>query len=379
MCVADETFGGQGVGRPSPRTGRALVSDDARRPDKALWHGRFEGGPAAELMAFTESLSFDRRLWPDDIAGSRRPRARPRARADHLRGRSRRRSSPRSIRSSSEMERRHVRVRRRATKTSTPRSSDASPSSPGRPGAKLHTGRSRNDQAATDVRLWMKRELHDHRPTRRRPAGVSARPGACRRRRLPARLHTSAARPAGAARPSPAGPRLGARPRCRPNPRRDRARRRLAARRRRARRLVAAARSRLHRRRARLLGDVRELARRGRLARPRRRGAVRSDDGGDRPVAHRRGVRAVDDRGVRLRPPRRRLRDRLVDAAAEEEPRHRRAGARQGRPADRQPHRVPGDDEGPAAELQPRLPGGQGAAVRLGRSGSARPSARSPG
>jgi len=37
---------------------------------KALWHGRFEGGPAAELMAFTESLSFDKRLWPDDIAGS---------------------------------------------------------------------------------------------------------------------------------------------------------------------------------------------------------------------------------------------------------------------------------------------------------------------
>ena len=31
-----------------------------------LWHGRFEGGPAASLMAFTESLSFDRRLWLDD-------------------------------------------------------------------------------------------------------------------------------------------------------------------------------------------------------------------------------------------------------------------------------------------------------------------------
>mgnify|MGYP003353762325 CR=1 FL=1 len=36
-----------------------------------LWHGRFEGGPAAELMAYTESLSFDQRLWPDDIDGSR--------------------------------------------------------------------------------------------------------------------------------------------------------------------------------------------------------------------------------------------------------------------------------------------------------------------
>ena len=36
-------------------------------------------------------------------------------------------------------------------------------------------------------------------------------------------------------------------------------------------------------------------------------------------------------RGVRVRPPRRRVLDRFVDAAAEEEPRHRRARARQGR------------------------------------------------
>ena len=34
---------------------------------------------------------------------------------------------------------------------------------------------------------------------------------------------------------------------------------------------------------------------------------------------------------------------------------------------------LPGDDEGLAAELQPRLPGGQGAAVRLGRSDQPRP------
>ena len=27
-----------------------------------LWHGRFEGGPAAELLAFTVSLDYDRRL-----------------------------------------------------------------------------------------------------------------------------------------------------------------------------------------------------------------------------------------------------------------------------------------------------------------------------
>ena len=37
----------------------------------ALWHGRFEEGPAEALMAYTESLSFDKRLWPDDIFGSK--------------------------------------------------------------------------------------------------------------------------------------------------------------------------------------------------------------------------------------------------------------------------------------------------------------------
>jgi argininosuccinate lyase len=38
---------------------------------KALWHGRFGGSPAEALMAYTASLPFDRRLWRDDIDGSR--------------------------------------------------------------------------------------------------------------------------------------------------------------------------------------------------------------------------------------------------------------------------------------------------------------------
>ena len=32
--------------------------------------GRFAGGPAAAVAQFTESISFDRRLWRHDIAGS---------------------------------------------------------------------------------------------------------------------------------------------------------------------------------------------------------------------------------------------------------------------------------------------------------------------
>jgi argininosuccinate lyase len=40
-------------------------------PARPLWHGRFEGGPAADLLAFTVSLPFDSRLWPQDLRGSR--------------------------------------------------------------------------------------------------------------------------------------------------------------------------------------------------------------------------------------------------------------------------------------------------------------------
>ena len=36
-----------------------------------LWHGRFEGGPADELMAFSVSLPFDQRLALDDLTGTR--------------------------------------------------------------------------------------------------------------------------------------------------------------------------------------------------------------------------------------------------------------------------------------------------------------------
>jgi argininosuccinate lyase len=33
--------------------------------------GRFSGGPAADVAAFSESISFDWRLWRQDILGSK--------------------------------------------------------------------------------------------------------------------------------------------------------------------------------------------------------------------------------------------------------------------------------------------------------------------
>src|SRR4029078_4276905 len=54
------------------------MSDDDGAPVRhgvaggaALWHGRFAEAPADALMEFTASISIDRVMWRDDIAGSR--------------------------------------------------------------------------------------------------------------------------------------------------------------------------------------------------------------------------------------------------------------------------------------------------------------------
>jgi argininosuccinate lyase len=127
------------------------------RPGTTLWHGRFEGGPDAALLAYTVSLPFDRRLWHDDVEGSRahvRGLARAGIIADHERdevlvaldrvhaelaeGRFEFVEADEDV---------HTAVERRVTELAGPA------------GAKLHTARSRNDQVATDLRLWCKREL----------------------------------------------------------------------------------------------------------------------------------------------------------------------------------------------------------------------------
>ena len=50
-----------------------MTGVDATSGDEArtLWHGRFDRSPAEDLMAFTQSLSFDRQLWREDIDCSR--------------------------------------------------------------------------------------------------------------------------------------------------------------------------------------------------------------------------------------------------------------------------------------------------------------------
>ena len=109
----------------------------------------------------------------------------------------------------------------------------------------------------------------------------------------------------------------------------------------------------------------RELDRRDRRPRRRRRVLVRH---GDARASTCPGSPRRSSSGRRKEfgfvTPRRRLLDRQFDHAAEEEPGRRRAGPRQGRPAHRRPRRAARHAQGPAARLQPRPAGGQGAGLR---------------
>ena len=123
---------------------------------KPLWHGRFAEPPADELVAFTHSLAFDRRLAPDDLAGSRAHVAML-ARVGLLTGEEAAAVVTALDRVEEELaggafafepsdEDIHTAIERRVTELAGPA------------GAKLHTGRSRNDQIALDIRLYLRRE-----------------------------------------------------------------------------------------------------------------------------------------------------------------------------------------------------------------------------
>lgn len=121
-----------------------------------LWQGRLGDGPAEELWEFTASLPFDIRLAADDVQGS----------LAHVQmlgevgllDSEERESIESALREvarelAAEVfvfaptdEDIHTAVERRVTEIAGPA------------GAKLHTGRSRNDQVALDLRLYLRRE-----------------------------------------------------------------------------------------------------------------------------------------------------------------------------------------------------------------------------
>ncbi len=125
--------------------------------DKKLWAGRFAEPTDAFVEAFTASVEFDQRLAPYDIQGSI-------AHATML--------AKQSILSDAERDAiiaglEHIMAQIEAGDFSWSIALEdvhmnieaALTEDIGIAGKKLHTGRSRNDQVATDVRLWLRDEL----------------------------------------------------------------------------------------------------------------------------------------------------------------------------------------------------------------------------
>ena len=125
---------------------------EENQPTNALWGGRFAAGPAAVMEAINASIDVDRRLWREDVEGSRAHAAMLAAAeiispedaaaidrgllqiADEI--------EQGAFSFSPALEDIHLNIEARLKEIV------------GEPASRLHTGRSRNDQVATDFRLW---------------------------------------------------------------------------------------------------------------------------------------------------------------------------------------------------------------------------------
>ncbi|TVR95515.1 MAG: argininosuccinate lyase, partial [Rhodospirillales bacterium] len=140
------------------------MTEDARRPSAAppaspIWGGRFQAGPAALMEQINASIDFDRRLYVQDIAASKAHCGMLVAQgilaeadgdailsgldtvlAEISDGRLTFRRSLEDI---------HMNVEGRLAELI------------GEAAGRLHTARSRNDQVATDLRLWVRDAIDD--------------------------------------------------------------------------------------------------------------------------------------------------------------------------------------------------------------------------
>src|SRR5688572_7683794 len=118
--------------------------------------GRFTSGPGADVARFSESISYDWRLWRHDIAGSiahatmlKQIGALTNAEAKAIVAgldKIGKEITAGTFKWKPELEDVHMNIESALT--------ERVPA-----GAKLHTARSRNDQVALDVRLWLRDEI----------------------------------------------------------------------------------------------------------------------------------------------------------------------------------------------------------------------------
>ncbi|HEX4184704.1 MAG TPA: argininosuccinate lyase, partial [Stellaceae bacterium] len=131
----------------------------AKKPANSLWGGRFDGGTAEIMRRINASIDFDKRLYAEDIAGSKAHCAMLVAQnilstedgAAITAGLEQIRSEIESgsFVFSAEFEDIHMNIEARLAELIGPAA------------GRLHTARSRNDQVATDLRLWLRGAIDD--------------------------------------------------------------------------------------------------------------------------------------------------------------------------------------------------------------------------
>src|SRR5216683_1328351 len=134
--------------------GKQPVDTSASATANSLWRGRFAGGPAEIMRRINASIDFDKRLYAEDIAGSKAHCAMlvvqeilsPEDGAAISAGLDQIRSEIEGgiLVFSAEHEDIHMNIEARLAELIGPVA------------GRLHTARSRNDQVATDLRLWLR-------------------------------------------------------------------------------------------------------------------------------------------------------------------------------------------------------------------------------
>jgi argininosuccinate lyase len=140
----------------TPVTDHSDAADMGLRNAEAnqQWGGRFAAGPSVIMQEINASISFDRKMWRQDIAGSRAhaamlarqgiisvdDNAQIAAGLDAITAE----IEAGRFAFTADLEDIHMNIEARLTERI------------GEAGKRLHTGRSRNDQVATDFRLWVR-------------------------------------------------------------------------------------------------------------------------------------------------------------------------------------------------------------------------------
>lgn len=119
-----------------------------------MWGGRFAAGPSAVMEAINASIGFDQRMAAEDIQGSRAHAAmlarqgvisqQDQTEIDRGLDQVAAEIADGTFEFSAALEDIHMNIEARLREIA------------GDAGARLHTGRSRNDQAAVDIRLWVR-------------------------------------------------------------------------------------------------------------------------------------------------------------------------------------------------------------------------------